>query len=1225
MSDPTEVLSETSETSDTNKRISTIFSKQNRKLRTSASSLSLKPDVVPSTENVSQSPISALFSRIKNRETGQSPRGSHSKGLSMVTGHSGHSNTHSRQPSNDPEGSTQPLNDKLVPGSPQKRLSGKQTHKRQSSLPIRHVGSLDDLIAHVHAATHLDLSNPVSPVQSPVISAAKPSIKSSNSSMSHRVEDAWESKQADIVLARDIGDNMTGPLPIPNHDSSRKVNFTISDSLSSSLESSRDGQLDQPLELLHRQPSLISMIPSHLQQPEPIIEESLPHPSPQYDPDSVLGYLMDTVNSNMKRPSVSSIAESPMAVTMLKSISHQPSIAEARNEDNDSFRLPPIPQNEALSLFHQSAANTEAKPEIVNSPVLESEPEPIPTPAPVVPLVAPTNGYKSMNPTEVARLLYENNLPDVPSEDTALILGKGDYFHVAILTAYMNMFDLKNLKLEEAFRRFCAALIMKGETQQQDRILMRLAQRYWDCNPQTWSLFYSADVVHIILFSILMLNTDLRNASIGITSSRMSKSEYLKNTLNTIEGMVNPVRSEDSDRTGTGTVSDDRTSTEKETFVDRDWRRKMEAELRELYKSISRHNIVSRSASPDLTSSPSSSSLPIRTSNGTLKREGSSLSVSTTHSTSTTATNFGDNMSVYSGRGIRFVASLRRNHNGSSQTLERNTTLDRKSLASAFSGSSLGRNTSETDPYGSSASIRSTSVEIGGANLMSDPGRAGVMQGLIIRKRLRDPEGGRARMRRWVKAWGVLRMDMDGPLGVALTLQRVENDSDKFSPTEIGGNLVDPSALPTTMFAGTGGNGSTSPFESIGRRSLASREARSRPAMETSRPPRLLRVAPNSLETIPLLHALSISHPEPGYSSSRPHVFSLHLNDGSTMLFQVPSLQSLNMWVRAINYWAARRSREPLRGGIGNMEYGWGKILSDRKARLAEERERKTHGRRGESFSMSMTAKEAAAAVSLVIGDEYEFGTRASPHVHSGSISGSSGKEAGGGSSGMPPMAVDPSDESVKAKIFEWFPPPNPIHTRTGGDYSEVEQMNAMKKQVDIVATELEEHAGLREAMEIKYGSHPSQKDKAQKNWIKRQQYLAYEHQKYATYVEALVQGLDYITGNHQPFSPTATHYTSTIPRTVELPPRMPLTSDVFIPPNNIAPSRPSNDATTTDSSSLSTLDVIQRKHSQQQQSDSVSRSLDAARILSPKLEEEGSRPPSPLPPQSSSVVDSTM
>ena len=392
---------------------------------------------------------------------------------------------------------------------------------------------------------------------------------------------------------------------------------------------------------------------------------------------------------------------------------------------------------------------------------------------------------------------------------------------------------------------------------------MRLAQRYWDCNPQSWSMYFSADIIHIILFSMVMLNTDLSYSNKG-SMPRMTKNEYVKNTFRTIESQLpGHSRSEESDRPTSILTSEERASMDKEVSEERERRRKLEVELRDLYKALSRHNIVSRSSSPDhLPSSPSNSSLPFRLSSSTLRREASSLSLSTTHSTSTTATNF-DNMSVYSGRTQWAIMTLRKRNNGSSGTLERNATLDRRSVLSAFSGTSLGRATAGSDgpEFGSTSSLRSGSIEMTNANVFmmpslstSETGRVGVCQGLIIRKRLLDFDGSKARNRRWVKAWAILRTD--GAFGVELTLQKVESDSDKFSPTEIGTGIVLDAAAPhNSLFAGT--NNIVESPTAGGRRSMTGREARSRPAMESSRPTRVLRVSKASFQ---LKWNVAISH-----------------------------------------------------------------------------------------------------------------------------------------------------------------------------------------------------------------------------------------------------------------------------------------------------------------------------------------------------------------------------
>ena len=76
-------------------------------------------------------------------------------------------------------------------------------------------------------------------------------------------------------------------------------------------------------------------------------------------------------------------------------------------------------------------------------------------------------------------------------------------------------------------RRLCSKLYMKAESQQIDRILEVFARRYWQCNKQ--SIFGSADVVYAVVYSLLLLNTDLH--VVQGSHSRMSRSAFVRNTM----------------------------------------------------------------------------------------------------------------------------------------------------------------------------------------------------------------------------------------------------------------------------------------------------------------------------------------------------------------------------------------------------------------------------------------------------------------------------------------------------------------------------------------------------------------------------------------------------------------------------------------------------------------------------------------------------------------------
>ncbi|RKP25295.1 Pleckstrin homology domain-containing protein, partial [Syncephalis pseudoplumigaleata] len=77
------------------------------------------------------------------------------------------------------------------------------------------------------------------------------------------------------------------------------------------------------------------------------------------------------------------------------------------------------------------------------------------------------------------------------------------------------------------------------------------------------------------------------------------------------------------------------------------------------------------------------------------------------------------------------------------------------------------------------------------------------------------------------------------------------------------------------------------------------------------------------LGQLTLRHSLTVQLPPPGYSKRRAHVFAVQLPNGGVYLFQAASTDLVCEWVAVCNYWVARESKEPLGGGVGNVDYGW--------------------------------------------------------------------------------------------------------------------------------------------------------------------------------------------------------------------------------------------------------------------------------------------------------------
>ncbi|ORZ00132.1 hypothetical protein BCR43DRAFT_484724 [Syncephalastrum racemosum] len=77
-------------------------------------------------------------------------------------------------------------------------------------------------------------------------------------------------------------------------------------------------------------------------------------------------------------------------------------------------------------------------------------------------------------------------------------------------------------------------------------------------------------------------------------------------------------------------------------------------------------------------------------------------------------------------------------------------------------------------------------------------------------------------------------------------------------------------------------------------------------------------------ESVDLNHALASNISPPIAQNKRhPHVLSLQTASGAVWLLEAPDLFTVLEWVATCNYWAALLSKEPLQGGVSNIDYGW--------------------------------------------------------------------------------------------------------------------------------------------------------------------------------------------------------------------------------------------------------------------------------------------------------------
>ncbi|KAG9219328.1 hypothetical protein CCMSSC00406_0001738 [Pleurotus cornucopiae] len=103
-------------------------------------------------------------------------------------------------------------------------------------------------------------------------------------------------------------------------------------------------------------------------------------------------------------------------------------------------------------------------------------------------------------------------------------LGEGEEENIAIMHAFVDRLDFKNLPFVDALRLFLQSFRLPGEAQKIDRYMLKFAERFIAGNPQ--SDFANADGAYVLAYSVILLNTDAHNPQV---KKRMTKADFVKN------------------------------------------------------------------------------------------------------------------------------------------------------------------------------------------------------------------------------------------------------------------------------------------------------------------------------------------------------------------------------------------------------------------------------------------------------------------------------------------------------------------------------------------------------------------------------------------------------------------------------------------------------------------------------------------------------------------------
>jgi len=157
----------------------------------------------------------------------------------------------------------------------------------------------------------------------------------------------------------------------------------------------------------------------------------------------------------------------------------------------------------------------------------------------------------------------------------------------------------------------------------------------------------------------------------------------------------------------------------------------------------------------------------------------------------------------------------------------------------------------------------------------------------------------------------------------------------------------------------------------------------------------------------------------------------LTLANRGVYFFQAGTEELVNEWVSTCNYWAARTSKEPLAGGVSNMEYGWSKVVDIY-----------GHGRSQSSNDLSEPDIPDTISVRSGKSTRSRYGWRDATATVRGPY----------------------SPRVEKTIINDWKPPLPPT---VASVHDEEAQLDALRKHVASLKKDLETHNELREPMSL--------------------------------------------------------------------------------------------------------------------------------------------------------------
>ncbi|KAK2595406.1 hypothetical protein QQS21_006880 [Conoideocrella luteorostrata] len=718
-------------------------------------------------------------------------------------------------------------------------------------------------------------------------------------------------------------------------------------------------------------------------------------------------------------------------------------------------------------------------------------------------------GEPTEDDRQKAQRIYDGGEEFIQKDKAAAWMGEQGPVRQRTLQAYMELYDFRDQSILSSLRQVCGRLLLRAETQQVDRILVAFSRRWCNCNPQHG--FKATDVIHMICYSIILLNTDLHLADI---EQKMTRSQFIKNTMTTITQAVaesapaaftrpsilpekNSMLHVDPTPPTTQNVRSNRNSfrppprsdTNSSDLDDcgplvkspfhgpmRAWEEQVELVLKYIYASIREERLPLFGAEHGrhVTPAQSQSSLSVL---GMLKRSPSVLSKAPSETQLSSRGRVADSSRTSASRWTsksRSRPGLGRTGFSSSRTsFDDGNSMWSPAMSSAtWSKHSLGRTqgSMSQDSFASSMRRGDYQQSVGFANALS--------QAIIRDEDVNGQENAPSILSADLSTHFLEdeSLELAGPPWVKEGMVMHKHHLDGYGKRAKDRNWTEVFAV---VQKGQMGLFSFNASKSMRQKS------RSRNAGRPLGPVGGGNWQDNAvnLGTFNLRLTLASALPPPGYSRSRPHVWALSLPTGAVHLFQVGTPEIIREFVHTANYWSARLSTHPLVGGISNIEYGWSDAIVNN-ALVSAINESATSvssgGRNSRPGSSAAHVRKSSAA--------------------SGSFRGSSFDQVSGAFTNNSGRGKLPGD---RIHIAEWTPPTQSMRPSNA---SETDQLQTLVAYVRSIEEELQSHNQMRSPMLLAFTPRGQNAGKAMANWERKSAYLLREIVKFRTYVDCLQQ-----------------------------------------------------------------------------------------------------------------------